>query len=69
MQVFNQEKKFTGQAEYIGDLPDLPNQLYAAFVTAEASPGSVIQSTDATEALVNSFQQINSSFHTLVNNK
>lgn len=42
----------SGQAEYIADLPDEPHQLHAAFVTAEASPGSIIKSTDISEAMV-----------------
>ncbi|XP_018565775.1 indole-3-acetaldehyde oxidase-like [Anoplophora glabripennis] len=32
----------TGEAEYITDMPDLPNQTHAAFVLAKASPNSVI---------------------------
>lgn len=40
-----------GEAEYINDMPDRPNQLYAAFVLAEASPGSKIKSTDTSAAL------------------
>lgn len=43
---------FIGQAQYIGDLPDLPNQLYACFVMANATPGSVIQSIDASAVMV-----------------
>lgn len=41
-----------GQAEYIEDIPDQPNQLFAAFVTAETAPGSTIQSIDTSEAMV-----------------
>lgn len=40
-----------GEAEYIIDKPDRPNQLYAAFVLAKASAGSKIKSTDTTAAL------------------
>ncbi|KAJ8955360.1 hypothetical protein NQ318_003457 [Aromia moschata] len=32
----------TGEAEYITDMPDLPNQLFAAFVLAKATPSSKI---------------------------
>ncbi|KAJ8952858.1 hypothetical protein NQ314_007464 [Rhamnusium bicolor] len=42
----------SGQAEYIDDFPDLPNQLHASFVTAKAVPNSVIVQIDATRALV-----------------
>ncbi|KAL1517488.1 hypothetical protein ABEB36_001248 [Hypothenemus hampei] len=41
----------SGEAQYIGDKPDLPNQLHACFVTAETIPGSVIVSIQADEAL------------------
>ncbi|KAJ8952860.1 hypothetical protein NQ314_007466 [Rhamnusium bicolor] len=41
----------SGQAEYIDDIPDFPNQLYASFVTAKAVPNSVIVQIDATRAL------------------
>lgn len=42
----------SGQAKYIWDMPDQPTQLFAAFVTAEAVPGSAIQSIDPSDALV-----------------
>ncbi|CAH1116797.1 unnamed protein product [Phaedon cochleariae] len=41
----------SGQAKYVDDMPDQPNQLYAAFVTAEASANSLIVSVDASLAL------------------
>ncbi|XP_074027296.1 uncharacterized protein isoform X2 [Leptinotarsa decemlineata] len=41
----------SGQAQYIDDMPDHPNQLFAAFVTAEALAGSKIVSIDASKAL------------------
>ncbi|KAJ8967053.1 hypothetical protein NQ317_000045 [Molorchus minor] len=41
----------SGEAEYIADMPDLPYQLFAAFVTAKAAPNSTILKVDATAAL------------------
>ncbi|CAG9813286.1 unnamed protein product [Phaedon cochleariae] len=41
----------SGQAKYVDDLIDLPNQLYAAFVTANAPANSRIVSVDASPAL------------------
>ncbi|KAG5869882.1 hypothetical protein JTB14_025532, partial [Gonioctena quinquepunctata] len=41
----------TGEAEYISDLPDLPEQLYAAFVLAKAKPNSKIVKIDTRFAL------------------
>ncbi|KAL7051324.1 hypothetical protein ACKWTF_004429 [Chironomus riparius] len=40
----------TGEAKYINDYPKMPNELYAAFVTAKNVHG-VISSIDASEAL------------------
>ncbi|KAJ8925554.1 hypothetical protein NQ315_009394 [Exocentrus adspersus] len=41
----------SGQAQYIADIPDLPNQLFAAFVTAKASASSQIVSINTAAAL------------------
>ncbi|XP_018569701.1 xanthine dehydrogenase/oxidase-like [Anoplophora glabripennis] len=41
----------SGQAQYIADIPDLPNQLFAAFVTAKAAPNSQIATINTTKAL------------------
>lgn len=41
----------SGQAQYIIDKPDLPNQLHACFVIAEAAPGSVITSINHARAV------------------
>ncbi|KAG5888275.1 hypothetical protein JTB14_025195 [Gonioctena quinquepunctata] len=41
----------SGQAEYIADIPDFPNQLHGAFVIAQAAPYSVIASIDTKDAL------------------
>ncbi|KAJ8936468.1 hypothetical protein NQ314_012330 [Rhamnusium bicolor] len=41
----------TGEAEYITDMPDLPNQLYAAFVLAKSSPNSKIVKINTDKAL------------------
>ncbi|KAK9885680.1 hypothetical protein WA026_012444 [Henosepilachna vigintioctopunctata] len=41
----------SGRAEYVDDMPDLPNQLYAKFVVAKAAPNSKIVSLDASKAL------------------
>ncbi|KAK4872289.1 hypothetical protein RN001_016413 [Aquatica leii] len=41
----------TGKAQYIMDMPDRPNQLYAAFVLAKAAPHSIIKNVDPQEAL------------------
>ncbi|XP_065166258.1 uncharacterized protein [Atheta coriaria] len=41
----------SGAAKYIMDLPDLPNQLFAAFVMAKAPAGSIVKSINASKAL------------------
>ncbi|KAJ8967057.1 hypothetical protein NQ317_000049 [Molorchus minor] len=41
----------SGKAEYIADIPDRPNQLFAAFVTAKAAPNSTISKIDISKAL------------------
>ncbi|KAK5639262.1 hypothetical protein RI129_011754 [Pyrocoelia pectoralis] len=41
----------TGQAKYIMDTPDYPDQLYAAFVLAKAPPNSIIIKIDKKEAM------------------
>ncbi|KAH1015763.1 hypothetical protein HUJ04_007098 [Dendroctonus ponderosae] len=41
----------TGEAEYIMDKPNYPNQLYASFVTTKARPKTKILNLDATKAL------------------
>ncbi|KAJ8952857.1 hypothetical protein NQ314_007463 [Rhamnusium bicolor] len=41
----------SGQAEYIADIPSRPNQLYAAFVTAQATANSVIVKINTSKAL------------------
>ncbi|XP_017770615.1 PREDICTED: indole-3-acetaldehyde oxidase-like [Nicrophorus vespilloides] len=41
----------TGQAQYIGDIPDIPNQHYAAFILAKAPANSKIKKIDYSEAL------------------
>ncbi|KAJ8949770.1 hypothetical protein NQ318_018999 [Aromia moschata] len=40
----------SGQAQYIADIPDLPNQLFAAFVTAKAPASSRILKVDTSNA-------------------
>lgn len=47
--------QFSGEAQYLYDMPDLPNQLFAAFVVAKAQPHSVIKNIDTSEALVSIF--------------
>lgn len=44
--------KLSGEAQYLYDIPDLPNQLHAAFVLAKARPHSTILKIDDSEALV-----------------
>ncbi|CAH0550009.1 unnamed protein product [Brassicogethes aeneus] len=41
----------SGRAQYIEDMPDLPDQLFAQFVVAKSPAGSLIQNIDPTEAL------------------
>ncbi|KAF5284774.1 hypothetical protein FQA39_LY04499 [Lamprigera yunnana] len=41
----------TGKATYIMDMPDLPDQMYVAFVLAKATPNSVIKEIDPSKAL------------------
>ncbi|XP_044257084.1 indole-3-acetaldehyde oxidase-like isoform X1 [Tribolium madens] len=41
----------TGQAQYIDDMPDLPNQLFGALVLAESPPNSIIKSINSKKAL------------------
>jgi xanthine dehydrogenase/oxidase len=41
----------TGEAKYVNDFPSLPNELYAAFVTAKKVHGK-IKEIDASKALV-----------------
>ncbi|XP_060523086.1 xanthine dehydrogenase-like isoform X2 [Cylas formicarius] len=41
----------TGEAEYVLDMPNLPNQLFAAFVLAQATPGSRIIKCNPDKAL------------------
>ncbi|XP_063894594.1 xanthine dehydrogenase [Helicoverpa armigera] len=40
----------SGEATFANDLPTQPNEVYAAFVTADVRPGSVISDFDTTEA-------------------
>lgn len=42
----------SGQAEYIIDMPDQPNQLFGAFVLAKIRPLSTIRKIDSSEAMV-----------------
>lgn len=42
----------SGEATFANDLPKQPNEVFAAFVTADARPGSVISDFDTTEAFV-----------------
>lgn len=44
-----------GEAQYLYDIPDLPNQLHAAFVLAKARPHSTIVKIDDSAALVSKF--------------
>lgn len=46
-----------GEVEYITDIPDAPNQLFAYFVTAQAPANSVIASIDPSEALVGNYKR------------
>ncbi|XP_065165292.1 uncharacterized protein [Atheta coriaria] len=41
----------SGATKYIMDYPDLPNQVYAAFIMAKAPAGSIVKSIDASKAL------------------
>ena len=45
----------SGQAEYIIDMPDLPGQLFGAFVLAKIKPMSIIRKIDTTEAMVSTY--------------
>lgn len=45
------QNPFLGQAEYLIDIPDLPDQLHAVLVKAQAIAGSVITSIDPSKAL------------------
>ncbi|KAJ8719472.1 hypothetical protein PYW08_011647 [Mythimna loreyi] len=40
----------SGEAIFANDLPKQPNEVYAAFVTADVRPGSIIDDFDTTEA-------------------
>jgi xanthine dehydrogenase/oxidase len=42
----------SGQAEYIMDMPDLPGQLFGAFVLAKTRPLSIIRKIHTNEAMV-----------------
>lgn len=42
----------SGEAIFANDLPTQPNEVYAAFVTADVKPGSIIGDFDTTEAFV-----------------
>lgn len=42
----------SGEATFANDLPKQANEVFAAFVTADVVAGSIIDSFDASEALV-----------------
>ena len=42
----------SGEATFANDLPAQPNEVFAAFVTADAVPGSLIYDFDPSEAFV-----------------
>lgn len=42
----------SGEATFSNDLPKQPNEVFAAFVTADVRPGSIISDFDTTEAFV-----------------
>lgn len=46
---------FVGELEYITDMIELPGQLFACFVRAEATPLSTIATVDTSQALVRFF--------------
>lgn len=46
------ESQCTGEAEYVDDIPTLPNELYAAFVLSTVG-NCEIDAVDPSEALVN----------------
>lgn len=45
----------SGEAIFANDLPRQKNEVFAAFVTADAPPGSIIKDFDTTEAFVSFF--------------
>lgn len=47
--------KLLGEAEYLYDIPDRPDQLFAAFVLAKAKPFSIIAKVDPSKALVRTY--------------
>lgn len=42
----------SGEATFANDLPAETNEVFAAFVTADAMPGSIIEGFDTADAMV-----------------